>query len=235
MRIRTIKPEFWSHPVMAKMTDATKLLAIGLLNYADDEGFFHADAKLIRNAIRPFDDDSRIVHGAITELSKIGYISIVNHLTHGPIGKIESFAAHQVINRPKTSGIKALYDSVTNHGSISDDSLLEGKGREQGKERNDTPNGAPSGDGFEIPDSLQAVHGFTSEWASFKVHRRRKRAPMTKRAAELLLQKLAEKPDKALAAIQTAMTRGWTGFEWQWIEQDQQRNGKTQDGPQRSL
>ena len=103
MRIRTIKPDFWEHPVMGRKSDATKLLAIGLLNVADDEGYFYADTKLIRNAIRPFDDDSGIVTVSLRELSEIGYVSIRNHPTHGDVGKVESFLDHQVINKPKKS------------------------------------------------------------------------------------------------------------------------------------
>ena len=130
MRIRTIKPDFWCHPVMAQENDCVKLMAIGLLNFADDEGYFFADAKLVRNAIRPFDDDSVITHGALTRLSGIGYISLKKHDTHGILGFVISFRKHQVINRPSPSIIKGLYDSVSDHGSIIDHSLLERKGME---------------------------------------------------------------------------------------------------------
>lgn len=136
MRIRTIKPEFWEHPVMGRQSDATKLLAIGLLNLADDEGYFYADPKAVRNAIRPNDDDSRIATVSLRDLSEIGYISIREHATHGPIGKIDSFASHQVINKPKTSKIKALYESGINTVSIPDCDRLEGKGKEGNKEGN---------------------------------------------------------------------------------------------------
>lgn len=143
MRIRTIKPDFWAHPVMGKQSDVAKLLAIGLLNLADDEGYFFADAKLIRNAIRPFDDDSGITTVALRELSGIGYISIRNHPTHGDIGKVESFAAHQVINKPKDSIIKGLYDYGSDTVAIPDSYRLEGKGKEQGKERKGPPPAHP--------------------------------------------------------------------------------------------
>lgn len=43
-RIRSVKPEFWGHPVMSKQIHAVRLLAIALLNFADDEGFFFADS-----------------------------------------------------------------------------------------------------------------------------------------------------------------------------------------------
>lgn len=134
MRIRTIKPDFWEHPVMSKQSDTTKLLAIGLLNVADDEGYFYAEPRMIRNAIRPLDDDSRITTVSLRELSNLGYISIKNHPTHGDIGFIPSFLNHQVINKPKSSKLKELYEYGSDTVSIQDEYRLERKGKEQGKE-----------------------------------------------------------------------------------------------------
>lgn len=131
MRIRTIKPDFWTHPIMAKMSDPTKLLAIGLLNLADDDGYFYADPKMVRNALRPLDDDSRITTVSLRELSEIGYIELVEHPTHGQIGKVVSFRDHQVINKPKASIIKQLHDYGINTVSIPDEERLEGKGKER--------------------------------------------------------------------------------------------------------
>lgn len=138
MRIRTIKPEFWAHPVMCKQTDSTKLLAIGLLNVADDDGYFFADARMIRNLIRPLDDDSRITTVSIRELSEIGYIELRNHDTHGQIGYIPSFLIHQVINKPKASKIKALFEYGSNTVSIRDEYRLERKGTGNKGTRNGT-------------------------------------------------------------------------------------------------
>lgn len=118
MRIRTIKPEFWAHPVMSKQSDSTKLLAIGLLNVADDDGYFYADPRMIRNLIRPLDDDSRIATVSLRELSEIGYIEIRKHESHGDIGFIPNFLTHQVINKAKTSKIKAFFDSGNDTVSI---------------------------------------------------------------------------------------------------------------------
>jgi len=130
VRIRTVKPEFWSHPVMARQSDATRLLAIGLLNHADDEGYFYADAALVRSALRTFDDDSKIVLASLQELSCIGYIEIKEHPTHGLLGKIVSFLSHQRVDKPKQSIIKELFDSSTNPRSIQDQSCLDRKGKE---------------------------------------------------------------------------------------------------------
>jgi hypothetical protein len=135
MRIRTIKPEFWSHPVMAQQDDTTKLLALGLLNFADDEGFFYADPKLIRSALRPFDDDSSNVRRSLEKLEKIGYIETRIHPTHGAVGTVLSFDKHQRVDRPKPSEIKDLYDSTNDRRMIDDESSLEGKGSGKGKEQ----------------------------------------------------------------------------------------------------
>jgi hypothetical protein len=135
MRIRTIKPEFWTHPVMTQQDDATKLLAIGLLNYADDEGYFYAAPALVRAALRPFDDDSTIARGSLENLSKIGYIEIRNHPTHGDVGMVIGFAEHQRVDRPKSSIIKPLYDSTNDRRMIDDESrknVAVSGNREQG-------------------------------------------------------------------------------------------------------
>ena len=143
MRIRTVKPEFWSHPVMGKLKDTTKLLAIGLLNYADDEGYFYADPSLIRSALRPFDDESTMIRRSIDELSRTGYLALCEHPTHGALGVIVAFAKHQRIDRPKASIIKPLYDSTTNRRIIDDQSLLEqGTGNREG---NGVPPNPPPG------------------------------------------------------------------------------------------
>mgnify|MGYP006921374903 CR=1 FL=1 len=142
MRIRTVKPEFWTHPVMGRQSPEIQLLALGLLNLADDDGYFLADSELIRSALTPFSDSSRIVHGSITTLVSVGWIEVRTHETHGPIGKVVNFAKHQVINRPKPSKLVEYFEnsaitdeSLTNHGRVTDRSLLEGKGMEQGMEQ----------------------------------------------------------------------------------------------------
>ena len=73
-RIRTIKPEFWSDEKLATVSEASLLVAIGLLNIADDEGYFNANPKLIDAFIFPLRESSMSTHGAINELSSIGYI-----------------------------------------------------------------------------------------------------------------------------------------------------------------
>ena len=57
-RIRTIKPEFWTDEDLSEVSEAACLLAIGLLNYADDEGYFNANPKLVKAAVFPIREQS---------------------------------------------------------------------------------------------------------------------------------------------------------------------------------
>lgn len=140
-RIRTIKPSFWTHPLLSRVSDRARLLAIALLNLADDEGYFLADPALVRNFARPLDAGTEETHGAITELSVIEWIKVRDHASHGRVGHVVNFTKHQRINRPSTSELSKYFrdsaaDSVSVHGSITERSHPEGKGREgKGKER----------------------------------------------------------------------------------------------------
>jgi len=138
-RIRTIKPVFWSHPVMGRLDDTTKCLAIAILNLADDEGYFLADPILVRNFCRPFDDDSTNTRRAIDELSKIGYIEVseCDELAGG-IGKVTKFSEHQRVDRVTPSQIKRYFDSSRIRRGFVEPSLQEGKGREGKRKKTPT-------------------------------------------------------------------------------------------------
>lgn len=76
-----------------------------------------------------------------------------------------------------------------------------------------------------IPENLRFPE-FESEWGSFRDMRKRKRAPLTGRAAELILSRLSEHPDRAVVALQEAIMRNWTGFDWNWMENGVSKNGR---------
>lgn len=108
MRIRTLKPEFWKNEHLARLPDSTRLLAIGLLNYADDEGYFNANPSLIKADIFPFLESSKTIPIGITELSNIGYLKLYNATDGRTYGHIVKFTEHQWLTKPKPSKIKPL-------------------------------------------------------------------------------------------------------------------------------
>ena len=118
---------------MGRMDGQAQALALGLLNLSDDEGYFQADASVVRSALRPFDDESTTTRRCLDELSRVGWIEVRKHATHGPIGRVVNFEKHQRIDRPKDSNLKQYWDdggfddeSTTNRRIIDDESTLEG-------------------------------------------------------------------------------------------------------------
>ncbi len=142
MRIRTIKPEFWTHPVLSRGPHEARLAAIGILNLADDDGYFLADAALIRSALWPFDEDSTNARRALDWLMKVGYIEVRDSTSHGPIGLVINFSKHQRIDRPTPSKLACYVTSSSPRRILDEPSLLEGKGKEQGKEQGTVITGA---------------------------------------------------------------------------------------------
>jgi hypothetical protein len=143
MRIRTVKPEFWSNEKLSECSEFAHLLACALLNYADDEGYFNANPKLIAGSLFPLREPSVSIHGALSELSNQDFLRLCRGLDGRTYGHICSFERHQKINRPSPSRIKHLCNfsehSVNPHGTLNDPSLPEqGSGnREQGSGNRD--------------------------------------------------------------------------------------------------
>lgn len=107
-RIRTIKPEFWLDEDLATVSSDAALLAIGLLNISDDEGFFNANPALVKAAIFPIRETSGTTTVLLQELSSVGYLSLFSGSDSKSYGHVTNFLAHQVINKPKPSKIKGL-------------------------------------------------------------------------------------------------------------------------------
>lgn len=189
MRIRTIKPEFWSHPVMGRKEDSVRLAAIGLLNMADDEGYFLADPSLVRSTLWPFDDDSTKARRTIAELSSISYIEVRDCGGHGHVGKVVQFSAHQRVDKPKKSGLaqhfesgtplnplipndskndpgRIVDDSTKDRGSVVDQSSREGKGRE-GKGSGREVVQKPTGGVLRPPPVPEKTSRTAETWASY--------------------------------------------------------------------
>jgi hypothetical protein len=108
MRIRTIKPLFWMHEALSSCPPITRLLAIALLNYADDEGYFVAHPKIIKGNLFPLEDDSWDVEESLRELVNAGYLKMHTGRDNRVIGHVINFVSHQVISKPHSSKLKPL-------------------------------------------------------------------------------------------------------------------------------
>jgi len=138
-RIRTIKPEFWKHEDLSALPEATHMLAAALLNYADDEGYFNANIKLVQSECCPLREPSVSVHDSLNLLVKAGFLALGSSPDGKRYGRVVNFVEHQRVNRPKPSKIKDLeiaWDaSEEDHTHVSEPSPPEGNregNREQG-------------------------------------------------------------------------------------------------------
>lgn len=143
-RIRTIKPEFWRDEDLSSVSPEAALLAIGLLNHADDEGYFNANAKLIESDVFPLRELSGSVTGMLKELCGIGYLQLFSGSDGKHYGLVVNFVKHQVINKPSPSKIKGLckIPEECSSPTVALPVGKERKGKEQGtgkgKEQGDT-------------------------------------------------------------------------------------------------
>jgi len=140
-RIRTIKPEFWRDEDLSRISAEAALLAIGLLNHADDEGFFSANTKLIEADVFPLRELSGSVTGMVEELRSIGYIKVFSGSDGKRYGQVVNFEKHQVINKKSPSKIKDLCDSEDDSSSptVVLPTGKERKGKEHGTGSEEKP------------------------------------------------------------------------------------------------
>jgi len=164
MRIRTIKPEFWMHEGLCKCPEFTRLLAIALLNWADDEGYFMANPVLIRGQVFPFMDESKMIPRSLQDLSRVGWIELGTDEQGRDVGRIINFAKHQRVDKPKPSSIKENFtfqdDSKNDPRNVQEASKEEGKGKEEegkGKERPQAVHSFPTVD--EVKEFIQTIPG----------------------------------------------------------------------------
>lgn len=100
MRIRQIKPSFWTDPIQKQLDAALRLLYIGLWMLADDAGWLRYDVAEIAASILPYDDvvmREALVSQAVERLAELGRIDV------RPCGHavIPTLSRHQRISEAK--------------------------------------------------------------------------------------------------------------------------------------
>ena len=124
MRIRSIRPEFWSSEDIAALPWDARLIYIGLWSYVDDNGVGRDVEQLITAALFPLEDSfteaSVRVHGALKQLQTGGQITRYR-VAGKPYLHVTAFDRHQKINRP-TPG---RYPGPTSENAVLTESLTE--------------------------------------------------------------------------------------------------------------
>lgn len=106
--------------------------------------------------------------------------------------------------------------SASASGSVSDEEGVQGKGK-------------PPKQVTAIPECLATVEGFTDAFAAWVEFRTAKRAKATDRVKATILKRLSERPEQAVAALDTCMAAGWTDVRWDWIDNRNRATAHTGD------
>ena len=128
-RKRMIDPSFWTDEKLGEHCNMVeRLLFMGLISNADDEGRGRANPKLLMSSIFPY-DDMRIsdFKNSLAKLAGLGLIRLYQ-VESQQYFEIVNFKKYQTVNRPTPSEIPAYcdgaeIDSRNNHGGLTEDSL----------------------------------------------------------------------------------------------------------------
>jgi hypothetical protein len=162
MRIRTVKPEFWSDEKTGTLRTEAALLFLAMFNFADDKGRLRGAASLLKAQAFPYKPEID-VERALKELLALKLVQAYKAAGQSYL-EITNFSKHQKINRPSNHNlmpepevyetIQENKESLSPHGVLSESSVSphdslsepsvsphcrkgrEGKGKEgSGKER----------------------------------------------------------------------------------------------------
>ena len=107
-RIRTIKPSMWGDEKFARVSRDARLLFVGLISMADDDGRFLASPAAVIGYLYPNDDDVTVpkFRRGWSELTSVGLIVPYDH--EGiRYGALLHFRRHQRISHPQVSALPA--------------------------------------------------------------------------------------------------------------------------------
>ena len=106
-RIRTLKPTFWTSPEVKRMSRDARLLAIGLISFADDDGRFVAGISGINGYVYPNDDlPNTRVRRWFNECIDVGFVHPYS-IDGVEYACMPTWHLHQVINRYTDSKLPA--------------------------------------------------------------------------------------------------------------------------------
>lgn len=132
-RIRTIKPTFFMSRAVRRLNDKQKLVWIGLWPNADDEGRLLDEPGILAGQLWSLSVSEAKLHSILDELHTAG--RIIRYIVDGESYiQVTNWFEHQRINRPAPSLLPPppfRVDSLNDHGTNSEASLGEGKGRER--------------------------------------------------------------------------------------------------------
>ena len=223
MRIRTVKPEFFTHADLADLDKISqlpiRLSFLGLWCCCDREGRFKWDARRLGVQILPYDHiDFEII---LDILQTNGYIEKyeVDGKTYG---FVPSFSRHQVINnREQESSLPPFQqpdlfsteltrvNTGENTGENTDETTRADACSGEGKERKE---GRKERDAVAIDLPFQSEE-FKEAWQKWETFRREIKKPLTNSTIKMQLKQIeAWGEQRSIKIIDNCVLNGWYGL-----------------------
>jgi len=206
-RIRTLKPEVWLSPQVMNLTFGARLLFIGLITQADDQGRGISDPRRLKAAVLPADDvTASQVEEWLREIEAQRLAVLYDSTVHGRLYSLPSWSQHQSINKAKDSayppppGVVPEADG-TDTGSIRDDSRGIGRDR-KGSE----------GKGRALARAREFPGLDTAAWDRWLAYRQQIRHAILEASAEAAAKKLASFGANQSAVVEQSIANGWQGL-----------------------
>jgi len=226
-RIRTIKPDFFTSEDIVEISPLARLLYIAIWCEADREGRLEWKPKTFKLRYLPADNVDimalceEIIQRGLVVLYGDGLAYIPTFVDHQHINSKEAGsllpsphgdADASATSEPRENDASTTRESRDNNvtaarnGRDAHAPSLKGKER-KGKERNGKE------DASQDASPLMGHPGFPESWKAWGKHRQELRKPMTPEQAKRQLKALERLgPQRAIAAIEHSIARGWQGI-----------------------
>ena len=220
MRIRTYKPEFFTHPLLADLDRNSQLPVrislMGLWSCSDREGRFKWDARRLGAQILPYEHiDFEIILNILAENE-----FIVKYEVDGKVyGFVPSFGRHQVINnREQESSLPPFQQpdlfsaelTRVNTGENTDETTRADACSGEGKERKEGKGKDSRVTAVDLPFESE---DFAEAWNDWVVYRKEKKKKLTPSTIKMQLKKLANVGEiRAIRMIAYSIEKGWEGL-----------------------
>lgn len=109
-RIRTIKPSFWGDDNVCRLTWDARLLLVGIISMADDEGRFIATPQSVLGYVFPHESVSTArFHKLMSEITDTKIVALYEDRGR-QYGCLPNWRKHQRISKPSPSPLPAPPD-----------------------------------------------------------------------------------------------------------------------------
>lgn len=113
-RIRTIKPSFWLDAKVLRVSIGARYLMIGLISYADDEGYQQQNAESLSACVFGGSESPSTTRAYLAELETVKLIDVRLDTSDNEFWLISviNFREHQYISKAKASRLKDRFHDV---------------------------------------------------------------------------------------------------------------------------